>query len=297
MLFVYRSATNLDFEKKQASDDEEFEEHSIDFEDSKACLAEEQIISDTPIDNSDNIDVEGNSIYIQEIHNRCVDDHDVHSANENEEQVDSKQIPFVQMQEVDHTTEDEDVDDRSRGVIQQNVPEDLIHIMHHSSDDGNTVETSVVTNNDTQYYMTTDSLTQEVVCPDSPPSATADGHERSGGTGVGDRLGHNTSICSSDLQFGTHSMDETTAGNHITNNMILRQSPHGNDPTSSTAAGQSIAQTMSSIALNYFLMDIQIQMDKLNEIAQMELKIEIQKLLLDKLRNSQNYTSPYQRND
>lgn len=252
------------------------------------------------MDNSDNIDVEGNSIYIQEIHNRCVDDHNVHSVNQNEPQVESKQIPFVRMQEVDHTTEDEDVDDSSRGVIQQNVPEDLIHIMHHSSDDGNTVETSVVTNNDTQYYMTTDSLTQEVVCPDSPP-ATVNGHERSGGTGAGDRLGHNTSICSPDMQFGTHSMDETTAGNNITNSMILRQSPHsighGNDPASSSATGQSIAQTMSSIALNYFLMDIQIQMDKLNEIAQMELKIEIQKLLLDKLRNPQNYSSPYQRND
>lgn len=250
------------------------------------------------MDDSNNIDVEGNSIYIQEIHNRCVDDRDVHSVNENEEQVDSKQIPFVQLQEVDHTTEDEDVDDSSRGVIQQNVPEDLIHIMHHSSHDGNTVETSVVTNNDTtQYYMTTDSLTQEVVCPDSPPSAAVDGNERSGGSNVEDRLGHNANICSPDLQFGNHSMDETTA----TNNMILRQSPHsighGNDPASSSATGQSIVQTMSSIALNYFLMDIQIQMDKLNEIAQMELKIEIQKLILEKLRNPQNYTSPYQRND
>lgn len=259
-------------------------------------MTEEQIISDAPIDNSDTIDVEGNSIYIQEIHNRCVDDHDVHSMNENEDQVDSKQIPFVQMQEVDHATEDEDVDESSRGVIQQNVPEDLIQIMHHSSNDGNAVETSVVTNTDTQYYMTTDTLSQEVVCPDSPPTTAVDSNDRSGGSGgVGDRLGH-TNICSPDMQFGTNSMDETT-----TNNMILRQSPHsishGNDPASSSAAGPSIAQTMSSIALNYFLMDIQIQMDKLNEIAQMELKIEIQKLLLDKLRNPQNYASPYQRND
>lgn len=255
-------------------------------------MTEEQIISETPMDSSDTIDVEGNSIYIQEIHNRCVDDHEIHSVNEHEEQVDSKQIPFVQ-------NEAEDVDDSSRGVIQQSVPEDLIQIMHHSSDDGNAVETSVVTNTDTQYYMTTDSLTQEVVCPDSPSPSAVNAHERSGGSCAGDRLGHNTSICSSDLQFGTHSMDETTAGN-VTSNMILRQSPHaighGNDPASSSATGQSIAQTMSSIALNYFLMDIQIQMDKLAEIAQMELKIEIQKLLLDKLRNPQNYAS-YQRND
>lgn len=41
--------------------------------------------------------------------------------------------------------------------------------------------------------------------------------------------------------------------------------------------------------LNYFLMDIQMQMEKLSDIAQMEMKVEIQKLLLDKLRNADNY--------
>lgn len=42
------------------------------------------------------------------------------------------------------------------------------------------------------------------------------------------------------------------------------------------------------IALNYFLMDIQLQMSKLNEFAQMELKIDIQKLILEKLRKPEN---------
>lgn len=42
------------------------------------------------------------------------------------------------------------------------------------------------------------------------------------------------------------------------------------------------------ISLNYFLMDVQLQMSKLNELAQMELKIDIQKMILDKLRKPEN---------
>lgn len=42
------------------------------------------------------------------------------------------------------------------------------------------------------------------------------------------------------------------------------------------------------ISLNYFLMDVQLQMSKLNELAQMELKIDIQKMILEKLRNAEN---------
>lgn len=40
--------------------------------------------------------------------------------------------------------------------------------------------------------------------------------------------------------------------------------------------------------VNYFLMDVAMQMERLNEIAQMELKIEIHRLLLEKLRNPSN---------
>lgn len=42
------------------------------------------------------------------------------------------------------------------------------------------------------------------------------------------------------------------------------------------------------ISLNYFLMDVQLQMGKLNDLAQMELKIEIQKMILEKLRKAEN---------
>ncbi|KAG4065534.1 hypothetical protein HA402_013304 [Bradysia odoriphaga] len=45
------------------------------------------------------------------------------------------------------------------------------------------------------------------------------------------------------------------------------------------------------ISLNYFLMDVQLQMSKLNELAQMELKIDIQKMILEKLRNPENLKS------
>lgn len=40
--------------------------------------------------------------------------------------------------------------------------------------------------------------------------------------------------------------------------------------------------------VNYFLMDVAMQMERLNDIAQMEMKIEIHRLLLDKLRNPNN---------
>lgn len=40
--------------------------------------------------------------------------------------------------------------------------------------------------------------------------------------------------------------------------------------------------------VNYFLMDVAVQMERLNDIAQMEMKIEIHRLLLEKLRNVNN---------
>ncbi|XP_031626385.1 uncharacterized protein LOC116342783 [Contarinia nasturtii] len=40
--------------------------------------------------------------------------------------------------------------------------------------------------------------------------------------------------------------------------------------------------------VNYFLMDLAVQMERLNDIAQMELKIEIHRLLLEKLKNVNN---------
>lgn len=40
--------------------------------------------------------------------------------------------------------------------------------------------------------------------------------------------------------------------------------------------------------INYFLMDLAVQMERLNDIAQMEFKIEISRLLLEKLKNVNN---------
>lgn len=40
--------------------------------------------------------------------------------------------------------------------------------------------------------------------------------------------------------------------------------------------------------VNYFLMDLAVQMERLNDIAQIELKIEINRLLLEKLKNVNN---------
>lgn len=45
---------------------------------------------------------------------------------------------------------------------------------------------------------------------------------------------------------------------------------------------------LSTNPSNYFLMDIGMQMDRLNVIAQMEIKIEIHRLLLEKLRDPCN---------
>lgn len=44
--------------------------------------------------------------------------------------------------------------------------------------------------------------------------------------------------------------------------------------------------------VNYFLMDVAVQMERLNDIAQMELKIEIHRLLLEKLKNINNLRQP-----
>lgn len=64
---------------------------------------------------------------------------------------------------------------------------------------------------------------------------------------------------------------------------------------SSSGTNHTVVSTMpsssgaSSNRLDYFLLDVQQQMEKLNDIAQMELKVDMQKLLLDKLRQSDNY--------
>lgn len=56
---------------------------------------------------------------------------------------------------------------------------------------------------------------------------------------------------------------------------------------SAVSGHQSDSGTLGG-GVNYFLMDVQQQMDKLNDLAQIELKIDIQKLLLEKLRCANN---------
>lgn len=75
---------------------------------------------------------------------------------------------------------------------------------------------------------------------------------------------------------------ELISSTHKENSLATTQSSQIFDPDYGKTA------LTTSPALSYFLMDVAVQMEKLNEIAQMEVKIDIHKLLLDKLRNSNN---------
>lgn len=91
-------------------------------------------------------------------------------------------------------------------------------------------------------------------------------------------ISRNSSVCSNpqpqELITSTHK--ETSIAHNSATNQVL----DSNDP--------KLPSFSISPALNYFLMDVAVQMEKLNEIAQMEMKIDIHKLLLDKLRNINN---------
>lgn len=76
-----------------------------------------------------------------------------------------------------------------------------------------------------------------------------------------------------ELITSTHK-EMTTTQNLVSNSQVLDSS----DPKLASVPP----------ALNYFLMDVAVQMEKLNEIAQMEVKIDIHKLILDKLRSHKN---------
>lgn len=73
------------------------------------------------------------------------------------------------------------------------------------------------------------------------------------------------------------------------------------EPTQSTTSNQidtkypmnsqriiTVPVSTGPTIVNYFLMDLAVQMERLNDIAQMELKIEIHRLLLEKLKNVNN---------
>lgn len=59
--------------------------------------------------------------------------------------------------------------------------------------------------------------------------------------------------------------------------------------TGGTGSNGTLAtDTIGAGILNYFLLDVSQQMNKLNDIAQMEVKIDIHKLLLEKLKDGKN---------
>lgn len=78
-------------------------------------------------------------------------------------------------------------------------------------------------------------------------------------------------------------VDSTAVINSVSSNNTVDCS------ISASTVNQSAPANGSASRLNYFLMDVQQQMEKLNDIAQMELKVDMQKLLLDKLRHLDNY--------
>lgn len=91
----------------------------------------------------------------------------------------------------------------------------------------------------------------------------------------------------------------TTTTNCVSINNQTVSAPMFADPAASTTANPmdnkyqmnnriiTVPVTAPTI-VNYFLMDVAMQMERLNDIAQMEMKIEIHRLLLDKLRNPNN---------
>lgn len=77
------------------------------------------------------------------------------------------------------------------------------------------------------------------------------------------------------------------------------KSPEGSAISPTHDIGLSIANQLQTNRLltapmsapstmNYFFMDVAMQMERLNDIAQMELRIDIHRLILDKLRNQRN---------
>lgn len=67
------------------------------------------------------------------------------------------------------------------------------------------------------------------------------------------------------------------------NHVVQKDGGKGNNGN-----GTSATDTIGAGILNYFLLDVSQQMNKLNDIAQMEVKIDIHKLLLEKLKDGKN---------
>lgn len=93
-----------------------------------------------------------------------------------------------------------------------------------------------------------------------------------------------TSIISTAVVQGTVSGGGGGNNSHDNKQAVVSASAQA-----TTTSGNNNHVSSGRNGLSYFLLDIQMQMEKLNDIAQMELKVEMQKLLLDKLRQADNY--------
>lgn len=80
-------------------------------------------------------------------------------------------------------------------------------------------------------------------------------------------------------------LSTTTIPSYQVVSTIDRMPPHRSGVKESTAP---VVDTLNAGNLNYFLLDVAQQMSKLNDIAQIEVKIDIHKLLLEKLRDVKN---------
>lgn len=101
-------------------------------------------------------------------------------------------------------------------------------------------------------------------------------------TAVGDQMTHQsvqqqpqTTIFSEPTTITNATVTTVDANKYQMNNRII-----------------TVPVTTAPSIVNYFLMDVAVQMERLNDIAQMEMKIEIHRLLLEKLKNINNLRQP-----
>lgn len=92
-------------------------------------------------------------------------------------------------------------------------------------------------------------------------------------TAVGDQMSHQTVHEPTTINSAT--ITTVDANKYQMNNRII-----------------TVPVTTAPSIVNYFLMDVAVQMERLNDIAQMEMKIEIHRLLLEKLKNINNLRQP-----
>lgn len=97
-------------------------------------------------------------------------------------------------------------------------------------------------------------------------------------TAVGDQISHQTVQQQTQpamFEPSTTTVTTVDANKYQMNNRII-----------------TVPVTTAPSIVNYFLMDVAVQMERLNDIAQMEMKIEIHRLLLEKLKNINNLRQP-----